>query len=516
MAIEFTVRAESRFEKSAAAYSDQVRNGYNPNYVHPETRRILLKAGKLPSTTRSWEWQVVRVSDGRQFQKSESNLAAYADSRPSTGFNLPSEGLYECRLIVTSRDGQRQESKVDRINLSDSLIVVIGDSAAAGQGNPDESGKPKEFGDGISGWDNLNPIAWADSAIDAGANWLKTNFTTLSRKWDARLDMDPQPRWLEKEAYRSLRSGAALAAQKQEVLSSGEVVTFLHFARSGSEILAGLLGPRTKDGKKIDGWIGNIGQLEEVKRTVGKRRIDALIISIGVNDCGFSGNLKDLMVGDFGWGRDTQNREAVMRKIEARISQLPGRFGQLNDAINELEVGQVYITEYPTGIFDKMKNGRPVPSEGCEIFSSNFDLDITKRDAEDLKEAARKLNHAIHEAAKAHSWVYVGGIADRFAGHGYCAGRDRLFRTAEESLVIQGDTEGTMHPNGLGHDIISDELSKALRKGLKTHTVIVTPGKKIERPRADTVRDRRDKPKSPAKPRPASPVRPVRPSRPTK
>lgn len=508
MAITFTVRAESRFEIATRAYNDQVKHGYNPNYVNPQTRRIRLVSGKLPATTHAWEYRVTRHSDGRLFSKSDKIPPATVNARASVGFNLPSKGSYDCQLIIALSNGQKQGSAIKPIDLRDFLIVVIGDSAASGQGNPDKAGKPKEFGDGISGWDYLNPAAWVDSIKDAVENWLKKNFTTISRVEEARLDMDPAPHWLEKEAYRSLRSGAALAAQSVEEPDRGDVVTFLHFARSGSEISAGLLGPRTKDGKKIDGWIGNIGQIAEVKRTVGKQKIDALIISIGVNDVGFSGSLRNLVSGDMGWGKDTSNREKEIREIDKKIAGLKDRYKELNDAIQEeLNVSQVYITEYPTGIFDKMKNGRPVPSMGCEIFESIFDMDITPRDAEDLKEAAGRLNQAIRNAAETHSWIYVGGIADKFAGHGYCSGKDRLFIMAEESLVIQGDTEGTMHPNGRGHAIIADELGKALRSKLHREStrVVVRPGEKVERPPVDTVRDQRNRPKSPVKPRPPRP-----------
>ena len=238
------------------------------------------------------------------------------------------------------------------------------------------------------------------------------------------------------------------------------------------------MGPRTDE--QNDRWIGGIGQIEEVKETVGKRRIDALVISIGVNDVGFTGSLKNLVMYDFGWGNDTANRKKEVERIRKKIDQLRVGYDELDRAIRQpdekgrvLDVGQVYITEYPTALFDKIENGRIVPSAGCEIFSSYFDMDITPRDAEDLKSLAGELNEAIETAAETHSWVYVGGIADRFAGHGYCTGKKRFFVTAEESLAVQGDTEGTLHPNRKGHAIIASALTTALRAGL---------GSKVTRP----------------------------------
>jgi lysophospholipase L1-like esterase len=254
---------------------------------------------------------------------------------------------------------------------------------------------------------------------------------------------------------------------RQEKPLQGEVITLLHFARSGSDIQAGLFGPRTKGGKKIDGWIGNIGQIEELRRTVGNKRIDALIVSIGVNDVGFTGSLENLVKKDFGWGNDTKNRKEVLRKIDEKIAGLDANFQKLAQALNAFDIGQVYISEYPTAIFDRITNGKVTVSGGCEIFASNFDMDISPQDAKDLRAAAGRLNQKIKDMAKKHRWVYVSGIADEFAGHGYCMDRESFFVTAELSLATQGDTEGTMHPNGRGHGVIARQVARELRKGLK-------------------------------------------------
>jgi lysophospholipase L1-like esterase len=505
MAISINVQAESRFNISKVAYNDQEKHGYNQNYIQPQTWRITLQSSILPNTAQSWEWQVKRRSDGRLFSQKHTLAFPLPKPRPSTGINLPSEGIYDCQLIVKMAGGKQEVSPVKSIHIRDLLIVVIGDSAAAGQGNPDEAGKPVEFGNNIKGWNKLNPWKWIDSGIDAGKNWFKINFTTISRAKELRLLMNPAPLWLEEAANRSMRSGTVLAARSQEHLKQGYVVTFLHFARSGSDIVNGLLGPRTEKGKKIDGWIGNISQIDEVKRAVGNRQIDALIISIGVNDVGFSGSLKNLVRRDLGWGKDTENRKEVISKIEKDIAGLDFRFQKLSNELKNLKIGRVFLTEYPTAIFDKMINGRSVPSAGCEIFESKIDMDITQRDAEDLKLSAEKLNQKLQHVAKSHNWIYVGGIADEFQGHGYCMGKERFFVTAEESLVTQGDTEGTMHPNHKGHAVIARMVGIELRKELKkTRVKVSQQNENIPRPDSAKIKDHRE-PAAPVKPRPARP-----------
>jgi hypothetical protein len=122
------------------------------------------------------------------------------------------------------------------------------------------------------------------------------------------------------------------------------------------------------------------------------------------------------------------------------------------------------------------------------------------------------LNSALSDAADRHGWTYVDGVAGAFAGHGYCAewpdygypdefydrpswlrrrseypdgwyqnpGTDRLdvapgngttwYRTATQSVILQGPdegfaTEGTMHPNELGHQFMADLALDALSAG---------------------------------------------------
>jgi hypothetical protein len=59
------------------------------------------------------------------------------------------------------------------------------------------------------------------------------------------------------------------------------------------------------------------------------------------------------------------------------------------------------------------------------------------------------LNGAISEAAQAHKWRFVSGIAARFLPHGYAA-QDHWFNTLTESLVRQSDYLGSIHPNMKG------------------------------------------------------------------
>ena len=464
--------------------------GRDPERRGRVSRPVEIKRLDLPDDVTSYEWHVELVGGG--FSKDISRQVPKG-SLPTpyvVRFELPQVGTYEitCRLVGKSRDYVYK----DKIELRDYLIVSVGDSYASGQGNPDKPGEPAGFDPDIDWWDVFNPVKvsyeLSKEALDWGWNRLKRDFTTVTLAAKATIDMDPPPEWFEAEADRSLISGPAIAARRLENLKEGVVITFLPFARTGSEIKNGLLGSRTSDGTPIDGWIGRIGQIEEVERTIEDRQIDALLISIGGNDVGFSGGLKDLIAGDLGpliliAANDVQAREKVKRNIEEKMATLEGHFQELADAVSQLNVRDVYITEYPTAQFDLVINGEAKPSKGCGVFSTDFNANIDREDAELFHEAGVKLNLLIKQVAETHGWHYVDGIDERFRGGGYCSGRDeRLFVQARESLIIQSDTNGTLHPNRRGHQIYAEQLAEAIEK----HTITKKVRDKPQRPWLDS------------------------------
>jgi hypothetical protein len=389
--------------------------------------------------------------------------------------DVPGPGSYEVSVRVLSKRGAGSP-RTSRLLLRDLLVVSIGDSAASGQGNPDVPGKPEGFDPDIPWWAVfVAPVALYEltrEALEWSWNRLKKEATTLARFGKVTIPMDPDPVWLEPRAYRSLRSGAAHAARLLEDRDRGTVVTFLPFGRTGSEVRDGLLGPRKVDGRSIDAWIGDIGQVQEVARTVGTRQIDALVISIGVNDIGVASTLETLVSGDnplLGDGDDTANRRAVESRALQRLAALPSRFQELERALDALNVRQVYLVEYPTALFDRSNR---TDGPGCGIFTSGFDMDLTRADAELVRFLAEQLNDVLAaetEKPGRDNWFFVTGIADQFRGHGYCVDKGRFFIQAEESLALQGDTEGTIHPNPDGVRVIA----AAIRKAVQKHTVDV-------------------------------------------
>jgi hypothetical protein len=389
-------------------------------------------------------------------------------------FHVPGPGSYNATVATLSAAGVGSP-RGKPIVLRDILIVSIGDSAASGEGNPDMPGRPKGF-DVDLGWLDLIPIVGAytiaSGLLDALRNVVKKELTTLNRALSFKMEMDPEPVWLERRAHRSLLSGHAMAARIVERARPGTVVTFLPFGRSGASIKEGLVDAgRGSD----DHYIDNLPEIEEVVRAVGKRRIEALLIYVGINDIGITKVLTDLTQGDgliwlpfAPFGDDGAKRAAALTHASRTINvDFPDAFKHLNDRIKErLSVRHVYLCEYPSGLFD---NETATPVAGCGLFSSDFDMDISNADARTLQQMADALNAGLRKAAQDNAWIFVSNISNRTRGKGYCTDVwiSRIFNQAEESLGFQGDTEGTVHPNGRGHKIIAEEVASMVLK----HTV---------------------------------------------
>ena len=399
---------------------------------------------KVPSDIVAWNW-TLEDSKGKVVDRTQRRANLGTEACGAT-LVAPSLGRYRVNLRL-ERTGRALTSNkwVDIRN--DYLIVSIGESYASGQGVPDKSSHPLPNG--------------------------------------SRSD----PVWVEPKAHRSFQSGPALAAKSIEKPGEGDLVTFLSFASSGATIDKGLLGPQHS-------W-QNGGQIEEVERAVGDRPIDILLLSIGGNDVGFASGLKELLY------RIDKSQSQTFKETEQRINSLirgrdgqKAKFDQLAESIKRLNPKHVLITEYPLAHFDRKDDGtvgrgcgwfnldpldRLTPFNSDKLTSFNPEgsfrsyrhirIKITESDARLMKRIGKMLNQAVQKAAEDHGWTYVSGIVEGFQGGGYCRSDKRYFIQYDESKLIQGDREGTMHPNRKGQQIYADKISAALQRTLRERNV---------------------------------------------
>lgn len=278
--------------------------------------------------------------------------------------------------------------------------------------------------------------------------------------------------WQEPLAYRSYRCAFSLAAAEVERDNAyaADRVTFLNFGRSGSEIVDGLLGPRTAQDSldrpvRIDAWIGDRGQLAEAVATIAGRPVDAVLVSIGINDVGFSGLVQRSILKASGEKR----KQRIAGARNRVLNEYPANLDRLKQAIDrDLQARHVFITQYPVGIFQEIADG----AEPCGVLGSvplnpatGAGLDLDRADARDLTEIGHLLNQVMRVKAEEFGWTVVDGVVQAFTGHGYCA-RSPYFVSAEESCLHQGDFEGMLHPNADGHAAVRDLVAPAVRHRL--------------------------------------------------
>ena len=328
------------------------------------------------------------------------------NKKNATGFDFYENRKYKVRAEIVYRFKNKSityKTPVTDLQFEDILIVAIGDSFASGEGNPE---RPK-----------YKSLKWAD-----GMNKSMTNS--------------------HKNAHRTTLCWSAQAAMKLEKSSSKSSVTYINLAQTG-------------------GIVANaIYQLQQAKRICGNRKIDALLISVGGNDAGFTQMIATLI------GRNKKDKVYSLKSIQSSFHSgnwlmlynplvniylkhfdkmfglkprpnLPGlnrlatEYDKLQRAIvnANIDPSNVYFMEYPT--LCTYKNGNK--TDYCNAMLTRV-VEIARPGSDgvgliDRTEAkwvvdyaVPKLNQEVSKACNKYNWNYIGGISKKFEGRGMCVG----------------------------------------------------------------------------------------------
>jgi lysophospholipase L1-like esterase len=314
------------------------------------------------------------------------------DGKPLEGVETGGEPRRCHALLAVAGEGPHEvevraggQIEVAHVDVNDRLIVALGDSVASGEGNP--------RGD---------------------------------------------TRWLDAPCHRSGAAGFEQAARRLANGSNRISITFVSLACSGAKVGAGLLEPYAGVApRKGVAYAPQVDRLESIAaaRGGGGGAVDAVLVSVGANDLGFS-----RVVAACGAPGDC--RERKQRQVFESLASLPKEYDRFGRRLAEAAPGApVLIAEY----FD------PTHDEGGDFCDSSVAF-TTREEAQWAYEGLlRPLNVDIATAAVRNGWQRVGGIAAAYEHHGYCAeGRRRWVRRLSESAFAQGDLKGTLHPNERG------------------------------------------------------------------
>src|SRR4051812_1739205 len=322
---------------------DNVKESYLTPIDHPITVRL---TGPVPvGATCAWSFD-----DGDGPQASTFDCAEPVNLRVRYGRQTVAT------VDVTSADGtQRAQTGIE---VRDVFIAGLGDSIAAGEGNPD---RPVALADeGFCFRSYLGgPAAQyyrpsragfkggrACEAPDTLQNWQKNSAV-----------------WFNAACHRSLYSYQTRTALALAVRYPHVAVTYLPLACTGATIADGLFGSqRAREcapGRSVATCAGGVnaqlGELREAltaaKRRQPDRRLDLVLLSIGANDINFSGLVADVIV-DTPTERTLFKRSGVIGSVEDSHSDLmrdlPQGFAKLREALKPLvgDLSHVIYTSY--------------------------------------------------------------------------------------------------------------------------------------------------------------------------
>ncbi|MCG6990210.1 MAG: hypothetical protein LJF06_18875 [Gemmatimonadetes bacterium] len=365
--------------------------------------------------------------------------------------------------------------------------------------------------------DAKTAVAQAQAAVSAAQTAVTDAQAALQReqagfgppKWHAKYpveqDSSPDP-YL---CHRSANAAPAQAALALEQADPHTSVTFVHLACSGAKIEGG--------GHAID------RQIKWANKLIGNREIDAVIVSIGGNDLGFSklatacveqqpcysdNPIIDpskavaacaaiaLVSSTYGTEctdtiQDNTPQQSAKQILDSTSVLLPGRYGVLatqdlpllqgllrpdsgsgtTDPAQLLRSNRVYITEY--GDLTKNDAGAYCTPDPTDPLGTMAGVSVDEMQWLD-QNAEADLNGDVRSAASQYGWNYVTGIYAGYTPHGYCA-HDHWITRLDETYLRQGDHYGMAHPNREGQQFSAGKIEDALLKDLYPNGIDAPP-----------------------------------------
>src|SRR3954471_20122774 len=409
------------------------RDNARENYLSPPDHRVEMRlVGAQPQATCAW------VFDEGEGAPRNYTGPCGEEARIRLLYGKPTNGRVDVRV-----PGAPPLRTTEQITVRDLLIAGLGDSIAAGEGNPDR------------------PVALSDEGFcfrrfGTGSEYYRPGRATYTG--DRSCEASPQAtsqlpewtrlgaRWMSQACHRSLysyqlRTALALAVENPHV-----AVTFLPLACTGATIESGVLGtqrarelnctPEKSCPSTVPAQIAQLQQyLATARSTRPGRNLDLVLLTVGANDIDFSGLVANVIIDS--------NRERVLfgssvissvENAEAALTRtLPGGFAKLPPALKPMvggDLSRVVFVSY----------GHPASradGTACTGGQAGFDVHPSfKLDGERLRRVADFVGARFLPALKAIAQCAGGTVcrdpaADRmtfvdahqqaFLSHGVCA-----------------------------------------------------------------------------------------------
>jgi hypothetical protein len=370
--------------------------------------------------------------------------------------------------------GGRQVAEV-LARVTDLFVVGMGDSFAAGEGNPDVPVR-------------LSPTRSIDYDADDEKGALR-GYPARVGAWHTigdRAFIEENARWQDQACHRSLYSHQLRVALQLAIEDPHRAVTYVGVACSGAETVFGLFlrykgnewvpnppelsqisavadaqcGGRARDVELPEAYHMK-GRIPELKGGLVlrkcdadvARKIDLLMLSIGGNDIGFSRLVANAVLAD----------GSMLRKLGGWFGQVYGfsdatklmdvlddRFKAVNRAAHWLlhipwsESDRVILTSYPPmALLDDGTTACPSGNAGMNVLPDFF---LSEAKAREGNIAAERLNAVMGDAARQSGWTFVKAHRALFRGRGICTGYTETPLTPDDEMRLPRLVDGVWTP----------------------------------------------------------------------
>jgi hypothetical protein len=415
------------------------RDGVRENYLSPQDHRVgAVLAGRVPPDL-SCAWSF----DDGQGEARQITVPCEEEVKLRVAYGRPTVASVDVLLP----DGTAQRVVTD-IDVRDVLIAGMGDSIAAGEGNPDRAvllsdegfcfrrfilGAPSEYyRPGRAGYTGNKSCVEEGGKDAAAADWARQS-----------------ARWESAACHRSLYSYQLRTALALAIETPHLAVTFIPLACSGATIPSGFLGrqgisecPRPGTNASCPGSVPAqieqlTGLLQKARRQKADRRLDLVLLTIGANDIQFSGLVGNVII-DAATERTLFARHIVSVSASRSIlnSAFPRDFARARAALKPLVGGDLARVVFVT-------YGNPAlaaPGRPCPGGRDGFDVHPAfAADAARLRDVADYVSNSFLPAVKAFAtcqggapcadpnrdrMTFVDAHQPAFANHGFCARAD--------------------------------------------------------------------------------------------
>jgi len=413
------------------------RDGAREIYLSPREHRVgVVLAGSVPANMAcAWSF------DDGEGQPQEVTIPCDEEVKLRVIYGRPTAVTVDVGLP----DGTAQRVVTD-IAVRDVLIAGMGDSIAAGEGNPDRAVRLSDigfcfrrFGGGLSDYYRPGRDGFSGNKSCGGDLTEDTNVANWARQ---------SARWESGACHRSLYSYQTRAALALAIENPHLAVTFIPLACSGATIASGFLGsqrisecPSPGTNAPCPGTVpAQIARLTDAlaaaRRHRPDRELDLVLLTIGANDILFSGLVANVII-DGTTERVLFGRSSVIASVadaqKILDGALPDNFLKLRAALKPLvggDLSRVVFVSY--GHPALAGPGTPCPGgrDGFDVhpaFAANGERlrqisdFVSTQFLPKIKAIALCGGSGLCRDPRSERMTFVDAHQAAFAGHGVCA-----------------------------------------------------------------------------------------------